>query len=81
VHEFAPEDLERITARAEDMLLHVEQLKNEIDAVVGHGETADGQVRVTAGASGRLAHVELAPRAASMAEQLQAVEDRHRHAP
>ncbi|GAA2871385.1 YbaB/EbfC family nucleoid-associated protein [Nonomuraea rubra] len=63
MHDFAPEDLERITARAEEMLVHVEQLKNEIDVVVGRGEAADGQVRVTAGASGRLVNVELAPRA------------------
>ncbi|NJP95779.1 YbaB/EbfC family nucleoid-associated protein [Nonomuraea sp. FMUSA5-5] len=133
--DFYPEDLERITARAEEMLVHVERLKGEIDVVVGRGEAADGQVRVTAAASGRLMDVTLAPRAlrldaqklaeavlraaqeahddaahqvdaimagpgarqddldderfaglmeafeASMDEQLQALEERHRHAP
>ncbi|MEV5891819.1 YbaB/EbfC family nucleoid-associated protein [Nonomuraea fuscirosea] len=63
---FQPDDLERITARAEEMLAHVEQLKDELDVVVGRGEAADGQVRVTAGASGRLIDVVLAPRVMGM---------------
>lgn len=63
---FQPEDLGRITARAEEMLAHVEQLKDELDVVVGRGEAADGQVRVTAGASGRLIDVVLSPRVLSM---------------
>ncbi|MEV4083473.1 YbaB/EbfC family nucleoid-associated protein [Nonomuraea fuscirosea] len=45
---------------------HVEQLKDELDVVVGRGEAADGQVRVTAGASGRLIDVVLAPRVMGM---------------
>ncbi|MET7337329.1 YbaB/EbfC family nucleoid-associated protein [Nonomuraea sp. NPDC005650] len=63
MNDFDPEELERITARAEDMLARVEELRSEIDVVVGHGETADGLVRVTAGSSGRLMDVVLAPRA------------------
>ncbi|MEV0165762.1 YbaB/EbfC DNA-binding family protein [Nonomuraea fuscirosea] len=63
---FQPDDLERITARAEEMLAHVERLKDELDVVVGRGEAADGQVRVTAGASGRLIDVVLAPRVMGM---------------
>ncbi|MEV4069170.1 YbaB/EbfC family nucleoid-associated protein [Nonomuraea fuscirosea] len=45
---------------------HVEQLKDELDVVIGRGEAADGQVRVTAGASGRLIDVVLAPRVMGM---------------
>ncbi|MFI7125050.1 YbaB/EbfC family nucleoid-associated protein [Nonomuraea sp. NPDC050153] len=63
MNDFDPEELERITAQAEDMLARVEELRSEIDVVVGHGETADGLVRVTAGSSGRLMDVVLAPRA------------------
>ncbi|MFC5823932.1 YbaB/EbfC family nucleoid-associated protein [Nonomuraea insulae] len=66
MNDFDPEDLERITARAEEMLARVEELRSEIDVVVGRGEAADGQVRVTAGASGRLMDVVLAPRALRM---------------
>ncbi|TYB58057.1 YbaB/EbfC family nucleoid-associated protein [Nonomuraea sp. PA05] len=61
MNDFDREDLGRITARAEEMLVHVEQLKGEIDVVVGYGEAADGQVRVTAGAAGRLTGVTIAP--------------------
>ncbi|WP_146103511.1 YbaB/EbfC family nucleoid-associated protein [Nonomuraea solani] len=63
MNDFDPEDLERITTRAEEMLARAEELKSEIDVVAGRGEAADGQVRVTAGASGRLLDVVLAPRA------------------
>ncbi|MEO3789169.1 YbaB/EbfC family nucleoid-associated protein [Nonomuraea sp. B10E15] len=66
MNDFDPEDLERITARAEEMLARVEELRSEIDVAVGHGAAADGQVRVTVGASGRLTEVELAPRAMRM---------------
>ncbi|MER6004751.1 YbaB/EbfC family nucleoid-associated protein [Nonomuraea angiospora] len=69
MNDFDPEELERITARAEDMLARVEELRSEIDVVVGHGEAADGQVRVTAGASGRLMDVVLAPRAMRLDSQ------------
>jgi DNA-binding protein YbaB len=69
VNDFDPEELERITARAEDMLARVEELRSEIDVVVGRGEAADGQVRVTAGASGRLMDVVLAPRAMRLDSQ------------
>ncbi|MEU6715421.1 YbaB/EbfC family nucleoid-associated protein [Nonomuraea purpurea] len=67
--DFDPQDLERITARAEEMLARVEELRSEIDVVVGRGEAADGQVRVTAGASGRLQDVVLAPRAMRLDSQ------------
>jgi DNA-binding protein YbaB len=63
VNDFDAEDLERITARAEEMLVRAEQLKSDVDVVVGRGEAADGLVRVTAGASGRLMEVVVAPRA------------------
>ncbi|MEV0380463.1 YbaB/EbfC family nucleoid-associated protein [Nonomuraea sp. NPDC050643] len=66
MNDFDPEDLERITARAEEMLARAEELRSEIDVVVGHGEAADGQVRVTAAASGRLMDVKFAPRAMRM---------------
>ncbi|TDE41581.1 YbaB/EbfC family DNA-binding protein [Nonomuraea mesophila] len=66
MNDFDPEDLERITARAEEMLARVEELRSEIDVAVGHGVAADGQVRVTVGPSGRLTEVELAPRAMRM---------------
>ncbi|MFI9841160.1 YbaB/EbfC family nucleoid-associated protein [Nonomuraea sp. NPDC051941] len=69
MNDFDPEELERITARAEDMLARVEELRSEIDVVVGNGEAADGQVRVTAGASGRLMDVVLAPRAMRLDSQ------------
>ncbi|MFG6192408.1 YbaB/EbfC family nucleoid-associated protein [Nonomuraea sp. JJY05] len=69
MNDFDPEELERITARAEDMLARVEELRSEIDVVVGRGEAADGQVRVTAGASGRLMDVVLAPRAMRLDSQ------------
>ncbi|NUT45633.1 MAG: YbaB/EbfC family nucleoid-associated protein [Thermoactinospora sp.] len=69
MNDFDPEDLERITARAEAMLARVEELKSEIDVVVGHGEAADGQIRVTAVASGRLADVVIAPRALRLDSQ------------
>ncbi|MGR6922185.1 YbaB/EbfC family nucleoid-associated protein [[Actinomadura] parvosata] len=84
--DFYPEDLERITARAEEMLVHVERLKDEIDVVVGRGEAADGQVRVTAAASGRLMDVTLAPRALRLDAQklaeavLRAAQEAHDHA-
>ncbi|MFI6740016.1 YbaB/EbfC family nucleoid-associated protein [Nonomuraea sp. NPDC050451] len=69
MNDFDPEELERITARAEDMLARVEELRSEIDVAVGRGEAADGQVRVTAGASGRLMDVVLAPRAMRLDSQ------------
>ncbi|MEU7853404.1 YbaB/EbfC family nucleoid-associated protein [Nonomuraea sp. NPDC049141] len=61
--EFRPEDLERVTAQAEEMLLRVEESRKEIDAVVGRGTGADGQVQVAAGATGRLTELVIAPRA------------------
>ena len=69
MNDFDPEDLERITARAEEMLARVDELRSEIDVAVGRGEAADGQVRVTAGASGRLMEVVLAPRAMRLDSQ------------
>ncbi|MGW4790898.1 YbaB/EbfC family nucleoid-associated protein [Nonomuraea sp. NPDC004297] len=60
------EDLDRIMARAEETLAHVERLKAELERLAGHGQAADGQVRVTAGPSGRLIDVVLAPHALGM---------------
>ncbi|WP_219468591.1 YbaB/EbfC family nucleoid-associated protein [Nonomuraea rhizosphaerae] len=61
--EFRPEDLDRVTAQAEEMLLRVEEIRKEIDVVVGRGTGADGQIQVAAGANGRLTEVVIAPRA------------------
>jgi DNA-binding protein YbaB len=61
--EFQPEDLDRITARAEAMLLRVEEIRKEVDVVVGRGTAADGQVTVAAAANGRLTEIVVAPRA------------------
>jgi DNA-binding protein YbaB len=69
LNDFDPGDLERITAQAEQMLARAEELKSEIDVAVGRGEAADGQVRVAAGASGRLTEVVLAPRAMRLDSQ------------
>lgn len=69
MNDFDPEELDRIAARAEEMLARVEEIRSEIDVVVGRGEAADGQVRVTAGASGRLVDVVLAPRAMRLDSQ------------
>ncbi|WP_433511874.1 YbaB/EbfC family nucleoid-associated protein [Nonomuraea sp. CA-143628] len=67
--EFRPEDLERITAQAEQMLLRVEEVRKEVDVVVGRGTGADGQVRVAAGANGRLVELVISPRAMRLDSQ------------
>ncbi|MEV6153216.1 YbaB/EbfC family nucleoid-associated protein [Nonomuraea sp. NPDC052129] len=67
--EFRPEDLERITAQAEQMLLRVEEVRKEVDMVVGRGTGADGQVRVAAGANGWLVELVIAPRAMRLDSQ------------
>ncbi|MER6942874.1 YbaB/EbfC family nucleoid-associated protein [Nonomuraea sp. NPDC000554] len=67
--EFRPEDLERITAQAEDMLARIEGIRGEVGGLVGRGESADGQVRVSSDANGRLTGIELAPRAMRLDSQ------------
>ncbi|MEV1173549.1 hypothetical protein [Nonomuraea sp. NPDC049784] len=81
MNDFDPEELERISARAEEMLTRVEELRNEIVKVAGRGEAADRQVRVTADASGRLvAGGVLESLEPSMDERLRAIEERRRDA-
>jgi DNA-binding protein YbaB len=66
---FREGDLERIAAQAEELLARAEGLKDEIEGVVGTGESRDGQVRVSVAASGRVTEIALAPRAMRMESQ------------
>lgn len=62
-HEFRFEDLDNATYDVEQSARRVQDARGELDAIVGSGESAEGNVRITTDVSGRVLSIHLDPRA------------------
>ena len=62
LEDFRLGDFERVGAQAEETLRKIEEVRGELESLVGTGQSANGQITVIVTAGGRVQDVTFAPR-------------------